>query len=276
MTVASVPRLAGPFIGNGVTTSFPFAFKVFTKADVQAVSTVTATGVQAVLVLDSDYSVTLNADQDTSPGGTVDYPISGTEMPATQTLTLVGSLPLQQQTDISNAGSFLPQVLEDALDYDVILVQQAQEQLDRSLHMPVGDTTSTLLPNASVRANGTLVFDADGAATVSDIDFAALAAAAAGSVTAAAAQADAAAASAAEAAGYVDIILGGQREQYFTGPGPWVLAGVVNQVLGIYINGVKQRMYMYSIVDTGDGKTVSGLAGSLRVAAGVPVDIVHN
>lgn len=33
MTINSTIRLAGPFIGNGVTQSFPFTFKVFAAAD---------------------------------------------------------------------------------------------------------------------------------------------------------------------------------------------------------------------------------------------------
>ena len=31
MTISSTVRIAGPFTGNGVTTTFPFAYKVLTR-----------------------------------------------------------------------------------------------------------------------------------------------------------------------------------------------------------------------------------------------------
>ncbi|MDE1154418.1 MAG: hypothetical protein PW735_01665 [Acidobacteriaceae bacterium] len=80
MTISSTTRRAGPFAGNGVTTVFPFAFKVFAKTDV-SVAVVDSQGNQTALTLDSDYSVALNADQNANPGGNITYPISGTALP---------------------------------------------------------------------------------------------------------------------------------------------------------------------------------------------------
>ena len=76
MTISSEIRKAGPFDGNGSTTSFPFTFKVFAKTDIRVVRTDTTRN-ETTLTLDSDYGVALNADQDNNPGGTVTYPISG-------------------------------------------------------------------------------------------------------------------------------------------------------------------------------------------------------
>jgi hypothetical protein len=70
MTVPAVSRIAGPFIGNGVTTIWPFTFQVNTATEL-LVRTVTAAGVSADLVLNSTFTVTLNPDQQASPGGTV-------------------------------------------------------------------------------------------------------------------------------------------------------------------------------------------------------------
>ena len=68
MTISSTddPR-AGPFNGNGSQPVFPFVFKTFAKADLLVVRT-DEDGIEYVLVLDSDYSVSLNADQDANPG----------------------------------------------------------------------------------------------------------------------------------------------------------------------------------------------------------------
>ena len=53
MTISSTTRKAGPFDGNGVTTSFPFTFKVFNTSDITIVRTMPS-GLEETLVLDSD------------------------------------------------------------------------------------------------------------------------------------------------------------------------------------------------------------------------------
>lgn len=197
MTVSSTDRKAGPFTGNGVTTAFPFTFKVFTKADIEITKTVTATGVQTVLVLDSDYSVTLNADQDNNPGGTITYPLAGAPLPAGQTLVGIGVLDYEQGTDISNLGNFLPQVFEDAFDRQTMLTQQLSERVDRTMVAPVDETGTDLqLPSVTERATKGLGFDVDGNPVAFDVDAVGIAAAVAlaqGSASAAATSATAAA-----------------------------------------------------------------------------------
>ena len=63
MTISSTNRKAGPYIGNGTTTVFPFYFKVFAAADVEVVRLTVATNVETILTLTTDYTVTLNTDQ---------------------------------------------------------------------------------------------------------------------------------------------------------------------------------------------------------------------
>ena len=71
MTISSTNRKAGPYIGNGTTTVFPFYFKVFTAADVEVVRLTVATNVEVVLALTTNYTVTLNTDQNANPGGSI-------------------------------------------------------------------------------------------------------------------------------------------------------------------------------------------------------------
>jgi hypothetical protein len=168
MTVSTTTRKAGPFIGNGVTTVFPFQFKVFAKSDLQVVLA-DAAGAETVLDLDADYSVALNADQDNNPGGTVTYSYGGA-LPSTQTLTILSDVPLLQPTDIQNRGGFYPSVIEDALDRVTILSQQVKELLGRAIRVAVSDGISDAeLPTAAARANKALVFDADGNIAVRDV-----------------------------------------------------------------------------------------------------------
>ncbi|WP_395317017.1 glycosyl hydrolase family 28-related protein [Variovorax sp. UC74_104] len=150
MTVPATPRKAGPYAGNGVTTSFPFTFKVFAETDIQPVLT-DSFGTATNLVLNSDYSVLLNADQDANPGGAVTYPIlvGPSPMPAGSTLTIIGNMTLDQTTDVTNSGRFLPQVYENALDKLTILIQQLKEVSDRTLQAAIGTTVKLLFPAPS-------------------------------------------------------------------------------------------------------------------------------
>lgn len=54
------------FVGNDVTTVFPFAFKVFTTDDLFIV-TVDEGGNVSLLALGTDYTAVLNLDQDIDP-----------------------------------------------------------------------------------------------------------------------------------------------------------------------------------------------------------------
>ena len=136
MTVNATPRVAGPFAGNAVTTAFPFAFKVYSKADLRVVLT-DADDVESVAVLDSEYSVSLNADQESAPGGSVTYPLAGSPLPSGHKLTIVGATAATQPLDVTNQGGFYPQVIEDALDRTTILAQENADAIERCVKVAV-------------------------------------------------------------------------------------------------------------------------------------------
>lgn len=158
MTISSNLRRAGPYSGNGSATAFPFDFKVFTKSDV-LVTLTSSTGIESTLVLDSDYTVTLSSDQDSQPGGTVTYPVSGAPLPTGLKLTFSGNLPYSQPTDIQNSGGFYPQVVEDALDRLTIQTQQLVEEMSRTVKVGISDPTppdelfASVLARADASAN---------------------------------------------------------------------------------------------------------------------------
>lgn len=154
MTVPAAERKAGPFNGNGSTTSFPFEFKVFTTADVEIV-VADADGIETVLELDSDYSVSLNSDQDATPGGTVTYPISGSALASGEKLSIAGALAYEQETDIPAGGNFNPTVLENALDKLSMQTQQLAESVSRAAKVPITNAADadTLTQAILVAAN---------------------------------------------------------------------------------------------------------------------------
>lgn len=146
MTTPSTPRKAGPLLGTGAQTSWPFTFKVFAASDI-AVTIANNLGVETALVLNTDYSVTLNSNQDTSPGGTVTYPISGSALPTGSKLTIIGNLPYDQPLDLPSGGNFSPLALENELDRLTMQIQQLREQVGRSLTVPVTSGVSPSLPS---------------------------------------------------------------------------------------------------------------------------------
>lgn len=144
MTISSGNRKVGPYTGNSVTTNFSFDFRVFDNSEIQVVFT-DALNVETVLVLDSDYSVTLNEEQSTNPGGYITYPHPESDpMPdnlsASEKLTLLGNAEYTQEVNIQNQGGFYPEVFENALDKLTMLIQQVKGVADRSIVVPVSST----------------------------------------------------------------------------------------------------------------------------------------
>ena len=138
MTISSSTRKTGLFAGNNVTTEFPFTFKVFAASDVKVVKTDDATGIETTLTLTTHYTVSLNADQDASPGGTVTL-LSA--LATGYTLVITSNVVNTQSTALTNNGGFYPAVIEAALDRATIQIQQISEQVDRAVKVPISSTT---------------------------------------------------------------------------------------------------------------------------------------
>lgn len=120
-TTASTTTL----LGNGVTTQFVFSFIYNSAGDIQVIYTDT-NGTQTVLTT-AQYNLFLNAAQPGSIwgiGGIVTYPTSGPAIPNGSSITITRTVPLTQDTSISNQGDFSPQVIEAALD---TLCQEIQQ-----------------------------------------------------------------------------------------------------------------------------------------------------
>ncbi len=212
MTISSQTRKAGPFVGNGSSTSFPFAFKVFQAADLLVVRANSA-GVETVLVLNSDYTVNLNANQNSNPGGTV---VLGTALATGTSLVLTSQVQNLQPTDLTNQGGFYPRVVTDALDRATIQIQQLAEDVSRAAKLPITNTGDAEALTADlVRLAGSADNIDTVAASIADVstaadniaailDAPAQAAAAASSASAAATSASSAASSAAAAASALD------------------------------------------------------------------------
>lgn len=139
MPISSITRKAGPFTGTGLVSVYPFSFKVFVAADLYLVSADT-NGVETVLVLNTDYTVSLNADQNSNPGGSITL---AAPLALNYTLVITSTVDNLQPTDLTNQGGFYPSVITDALDRACIQIQQLQEQSDRAPKVPLTSSVST-------------------------------------------------------------------------------------------------------------------------------------
>ena len=159
MTISSTNRKAGPFTGNGVTTAFPFAFKVFVAADVLVAQAVTATGVETTKALTADYTIAINADQNANPGGTITMLVAP---PTGTTLTATSQVANLQPLDVTNGGGFYPSVLNSSFDRATIQIQQLAEKVGRTLQFTLSNNGPSALPVSGDRANQLLGFDGAG------------------------------------------------------------------------------------------------------------------
>lgn len=112
MTISSQTRKAGPFVGSGSTGPYSFAFKVFQASDLLVVKLDVATNVETTLTLTTDYTVSLNADQNSNPGGTITL-VSA--LAVGKKMVISSQVPYLQETDLTNQGGFYPEVITDAL-----------------------------------------------------------------------------------------------------------------------------------------------------------------
>ena len=166
MTISSTVRIAGPFTGNGVTTTFPFTYKVFAVEEILVVKLNTTTSVVTTLNLTSDYTVQLNGDQNNNPGGSVT--ILGLPLTSDYNLTLTSNTANLQPTDLTNQGGFYPEVITNSLDRATIQIQQLSTDAARSIRAPISDDVymfNMTLPAASQRANTVITFDGSGLLT---------------------------------------------------------------------------------------------------------------
>jgi len=170
--------------GNGSTVSFPFAFEVLSASHL--VVTLTDTTQSPVVVTamgSSSYSV---SGIGSSTGGTVT--LNGA-LSNGVTITISRVVPFVQNTSIVNQGGFYPDVLEGALDYLTMEVQQLAAALVNVVSVPVGSGLNPASYLTTVQSMTTQTIAALSSAQAAALAAAASQASAAASAAAAAARA---------------------------------------------------------------------------------------
>jgi hypothetical protein len=138
--------------GNGVTTVFPYTFKVSAAADLE----VSVDGV--VQTLNTHYTVSgVGADA----GGNVTFITAPANLSA---VVRRRNMAYVRSTDYQYQGELPNDVLNADQDAPVLMIQQLAEVVGRSLKVPPGTTPPGDLPSTADLAGKFLAFDVDGAA----------------------------------------------------------------------------------------------------------------
>lgn len=149
--------------GAGSTGPFDIPFYFLANSHIQAVKQDT-NGVETTLTLTTDYTLTGAGDED---GGQLTLVVA---LATGETLTIVRNVPLTQETNWPPADPFPAESHEDAADKIMMIAQQINDKVGRTIRQPVSDTTAIAeLPIAASRANMALTFDADGDPLMADI-----------------------------------------------------------------------------------------------------------
>lgn len=134
------------YIGNGSVDTYNYTFRIFDEDDLEVVVRNTS-NVETVLTKTTHYTVTGvgSAGGGTVPlvNGAFDWIDAEGDLKTNYVLTIRRVIPLVQETDIRNQGAFFPEIHEDQFDKLVMIDQQQQDELDRSLKLPV-----TVNPNS--------------------------------------------------------------------------------------------------------------------------------
>ena len=148
------------YVGDGSTTEFTYAFKISDEDHIQVIIKVTATGAETVKVKTTHYTV---AGVGASGGGTVTF-TAGNIPASTDTVILRRVTTKTQGMDLIENDPLSANTLEDAIDKNLAITQELQEELDRSLKLSRGNTiTSTEFTTiAADRASKVLAFDSSG------------------------------------------------------------------------------------------------------------------
>lgn len=144
--------------GNGATTIFPASIKIFAETDigVTILDSTTDSLVNTLILNDGGalgFTVTFDTEAETLSVTANTAPASGED------IQILRDLPITQETDFPRASKFPSVANENALDKNTMVVQDQQEQLDRSLKLPENSSaTSSDLPLPSSRR--ALIWDA--------------------------------------------------------------------------------------------------------------------
>lgn len=161
MTIESLVS-RNDYVGNGSASIYAYGFKIIEDTDLLVTVQDGTTGVETTKTLNLGYTVSGEGEE---AGGNVTL---SANLTSGDLLTIRRVRPLLQETDIETQGVSDPSVLEDTFDHILMICQQQQDEINRSLRLPETEADLYELPTAAQRASKFLAFDADGEPIASD------------------------------------------------------------------------------------------------------------
>lgn len=144
MSVEYIKRLAGPYVGDGTgQKTFSFGFLIFEESDVYVAVATSSDSESSNLQQGTDYTVSMNADQSATPGGTITL-TSETGLAKDAVLVIGSAVDYTQTLDLTNYTRFPPERITTELDRIVVMIQQIVELLGRVVQVP---PTSSISPS---------------------------------------------------------------------------------------------------------------------------------
>jgi hypothetical protein len=158
MTI-STTIIKNSYSGDGSQDTFAYSFQISTTADMEVIIR-SSTGTETIKTLTTDYTVT---GAGSATGGNVVFE-AGDIPTATETVILRRSTALTQTLDLVENDPFTADSVESAFDKNLALLQEQQEELDRSFKVSKSNTiaSSEFTDSATTRASKTLGFDSSG------------------------------------------------------------------------------------------------------------------
>ena len=141
------------FTGDGTAGPFAFSFQVNATSEIKVYVDTT------VKTESSHYTVSLNSG---TGAGTVSF-TSGNHPTSSQTITILGSIPLSRTSVYTSGGQLTSASLESDFDTNMFVHQQTNEEIDRSLRLAEHDVISgadMTLPVKDTRKGTVLGFNA--------------------------------------------------------------------------------------------------------------------
>jgi hypothetical protein len=161
VTVASTTNKAS-YNGNGTQSVFAYTFKIFVDADIKVYVGTT------LKTINTHYTL---SGVGATGGGNVTFTSGNIPAAGTGNVTLLRSLALTQGVDLVNYGRFDAEVVESQYDKLTMMVQQLQEQADRTIRFntTVSDAGGVEITDTVAERSGkVLAYDANGDLSVAN------------------------------------------------------------------------------------------------------------
>lgn len=168
MTISSTV-VKNSYNGNGSTRTFTYTFKIFQDSDIQVIIR-SANGTETIKTLNTHYTV---SGAGNANGGSITFlqnlPSYDYTPTASQKVILIRNIPQTQSLDYISNDTFPAESHEEGLDRAMMVVQQLQEEVNRSLKISKTNTMNSteFSIDAAARAGKILGFDGNGELVVS-------------------------------------------------------------------------------------------------------------